>query len=51
MIIEQQIVTLDDPKHTEVHLPKIIKWKTTNMIRNHSFLATISEIVKVCEGG
>ncbi len=50
MQIEQQVVTFDDERDTRQHLPKILKWQGVNMVRNHSFLATCSEIVKVCEG-
>lgn len=31
------------------HLPKIIKWKNINMIRQESFVAAVKDIVKWCE--
>ncbi len=30
-------------------IPKVIKWKGVNMVRNHSFLATIKEIIDYSE--
>jgi len=31
---------------TELNRPKVTKWKGVNMVRNHSFLATINEIIE-----
>jgi len=50
MPIEQQVVQVLTKDNSSRHRPKVIKWKGVSMIRNHSFLATISEIVKVAEG-
>ena len=49
MPIGHETVQLVKPK-TDKYRPKIIKWKGVSIVRNHSFLATISEIVKVAEG-
>jgi len=49
LIIQQQTVQIDKPKSSE-HKPKVLRWKGISIIRNHSFYATIEEIVKVAEG-
>ena len=50
MPIEQQSVQLTVKGNQDRHRPKVIKWKGIPMIRNHSFLASISDIIKVAEG-
>lgn len=46
MPIEERVVEIESPaKPSDRFLPKIIKWKGVNMIRNHSFLSTIQEII------
>ena len=45
MIEKRRIVLNENKKNSERHLPAVIKWKGINMVRNHSFLATIREIV------
>lgn len=49
MIIEQQVVEVKKV-NAEGRLPKLIKWKGINMVRKHSFNATINDIVSVVEG-
>lgn len=45
-MIERRVVILDDNrKKSDRHLPRVIKWKGINIVRNQSFLATIKEIV------
>jgi len=50
MIIKQQVVSLAPDSDHKMHLPKLMEWKGIKMVRNHSFLASIKEIVTVCEG-
>jgi len=50
MNIKQHTVSLTPDSDQRMHLPKLMDWKGTKMVRNHSFLATIKEIVTVCEG-
>jgi len=50
MNIKQQVVTLAPDSSQKLHLPKLMEWKGIKMVRNHSFLASIKEIVTVCEG-
>lgn len=46
MVILEREITLEGPKTEDQRfLPKIIKWKGVNMIRNHSFLASVKEII------
>lgn len=45
MIETRKIEVVGSKAPPERHLPKIVKWKGVNMVRNHSFLATVQEII------
>ena len=45
-MIEKRMVILDGSiKKSDRFLPRVIKWKGVNMVRNQSFLATVMEII------
>ena len=46
-MIRTQLKTLQIKKSSDRELPKILKWKTANMVRNHSIMATVREIIQV----
>lgn len=45
MLQQREIVLPQEKSESDRHLPKVIKWKGVNMVRNHSFLATIQQIL------
>ena len=45
MPLQQTVKIIDEDRHKTKQAPKIIKWKGVQMARNHSFMATIHEIV------
>ena len=45
-MLQQREVTLPQEKSaSDRHLPKVIKWKGVSMVRNHSFLSTVRQII------
>lgn len=45
MIEKRTILLNENRQKSDRNIPKIIKWKGVNMVRNQSFMATINEIV------
>ena len=45
MLQQREVVLPQEKSETDRHLPKVIKWKGVNMVRNHSFLATVRQII------
>ena len=45
MIEQRKIDPSGSAANTDRHLPKIVKWQGVNMVRNHSFLSTVQEII------
>lgn len=48
-MIKTKEVLINSKPESHRNLPKVIKWKGINMVRNHSFLAAINEIVTWAE--
>lgn len=48
-MIEERKIIVQEKKTSKRILPKVIKWKGVNMVRNHSFLASIREIIDYSE--
>ena len=46
-MFETQEVILVQTKPSDRNIPKVVKWKGENMVRKHSFIATIKEILEV----
>lgn len=44
-MIEKRKETVSNEPKTNRHKPKVIKWKGVTMVRNHSFLASVKEII------
>ena len=44
-MIVTKVKKVEDKEKSDRILPKVIKWKKIPMVRNHSFLATIKEII------
>lgn len=49
MTLKQKVKTIKPANLKEKNLPKMIKWKGVSMVRNHSFMATVKEIVRFSE--
>lgn len=49
MPIERVLRTVETKKPAGRTLPKVIKWKGVNMVRNQSFIATVKEILNYSE--
>ena len=45
MTIEKRRVSIHNTQPPGRNIPRVIKWKGVNMIRNQSFLASIKEII------
>ena len=49
MTIQTTVINSAPKKESERHKPKVIKWKGVSMVRQHSFLAAVKEIVTHAE--
>ena len=46
MVLQQRVKQIRDKQPSSRLRPKVIKWKDTHIIRQHSFIAAVKEIVQ-----